>query len=1260
VPFFLCAILAFGQGANGTITGTVTDPSGAVISDATVTVRNSANGSVFTGVSTSTGNYSVISVPVGTYDMTVGVAGFKTYNRVGLDLAAAQTMRIDVSLEVGAVGDSVTITAEASLLKTESSALAQNVTVSQMNNLPILSVGGAGSNASSGFRDPFALAQMMPGTNYGSNGIMVINGTPNNNIQVRVDGQVSGNLGGLRQYTAQQQPSTDAIEEVAVQTSNYSAEFGTVGGGIFNASMKSGTNKYHGSAYDYSTNDAINAFTPYTYQRSQQHRWDYGFTFGGPVRIPKLYDGKNKTFFFFSFEQFYENLNVKTLTPTVPTEQYRAGNFSQLINYLGRNNAGIPVQVGGKNYIDPLGNTPFSGTIYDPASNQPVICNNAAYNCTVGNTYVTRTAFLNNQIPVTRFDPVALKVLADVPKPFGPNADAGLPNGNYQVPWVSHRISNLPSIKIDQNTGSKGHLSGYWQSTGTTAQYSFPNGSHDGLPQPMGGARGTFIYAKVLRANYDYTLTPTTVLHIGAGWNSLSFSDKAPTADFNALSAYGLRGAILNRQVPGLVTQVVPSAGGMNQFGGPGQGDSFERRPSGSVNLTRVQGNHTFKFGSEWRLEKYPVRSFANVSGQYTMNANATLQTAFNGFTASQGSMGFPFASFLLGGLSGVSLGAPTNSSYSKQQWGLFAQDTWKITRKLTLDYGVRWDYGSYAKEQYGRFSNFDLLTPNPSASGHPGAAIYEASCNCQFANAYPLAIGPRIGIAYQINDKTVLRGGFGVVYTATGQTTGGTSAGSDAGTPGYGQLVGSLKDGIPAGVNPVWPNFSPSVGQAPGAVVAAPAMIDPNAFRPAKQYQWSIGLQREINRNMVVEASYVANRGVWWTAAGLNQINTLQYSDLARYGFTNFTSKAESDLLTTVRSNLSAGQLSTLQSRGIILPYSNFPSSQNTRQSIAPFPQYLASGNGTGGISPAGAPLGNTWYDSLQINVTQRFSHGLSASGNYTYSKNLDLMSATDIFNRQNGKTFSTNDFPHQIRMTAEYQVPNLKNSGIKFLSNKVVSYTLGNWGIGWFVAYQSAAALARPNSTGALPISNFLGRGPGSAQLKTDPATGQLMNPYSVDWTDYDGVHHTDPIDINCHCYDPTKNIVLNRNAWENIPDGQFAAQQSVIRSYRGIRAPQENLNISRNFRIKEGIVLHIRAEFQNVMNRTRLLTNAATPANAIGLGATVAGVAQPSYTTDPSKFANGPNVGLYSSGFGVLSPVSAGTPQARSGTLIGRITF
>ncbi|MFM2125764.1 MAG: hypothetical protein RL328_2215, partial [Acidobacteriota bacterium] len=305
----------------------------------------------------------------------------------------------------------------------------------------------------------------------------------------------------------------------------------------------------------------------------------------------------------------------------------------------------------------------------------------------------------------------------------------------------------------------------------------------------------------------------------------------------------------------------------------------------------------------------------------------------------------------------------------------------------------------------------------------------------------------------------------------------------------------------------------------------------------------------------------------------------------------------------------------------------------QTVRQSLLPFPQYNTA------ISPSGAPVGNTWYDALQVNVTQRFSHGLQFGANYTLSKNLDLMSSSDIFNRRMGKDISANDIPQQLRFNAEYQVPKLKDKGLRFLSNPVVSYILGDWGIGAYMQYQSAPVLNRPANQGSQPISQWLGRGPGLAQWN-----GQSL--WSTNWVDYDGNVHTDPIDINCHCFDPTKNVVLNAAAWENIPNGQWGAQQTTIRQFRGIRYPQENFNLSRNFRIKEKVVFHIRAEFQNAFNRTRL----PQPVVA-GTGV--------SFAAAPVRFTNGSNTGLYSAGFGTILPTS-GTSGARTGTLIARITF
>jgi hypothetical protein len=388
--------------------------------------------------------------------------------------------------------------------------------------------------------------------------------------------------------------------------------------------------------------------------------------------------------------------------------------------------------------------------------------------------------------------------------------------------------------------------------------------------------------------------------------------------------------------------------------------------------------------------------------------------------------------------------------------------------------------------------------------------------------------------------------------------------------------------------------------------------------------------VQRELNRDLVFEVSYVGNRGVWWPAGGLTALNALQVSDLTRYGFT-IGNTADSALLTPQIGSLNALQKSTLAARGVVLPYSTFPGTQTVRQSLLSYPQYNSS------IAPTNAPLGKTWYDSLQLNLTKRYSHGLTLNANYTFSKNLDLMSSPDIFNRSLGKNLSANDLPHQFRLSAEYRTPRLHGTNA-VLSNKVVSNVLSDWTLGSYLQYQSAQILGRPASTSAFPISNYLGRGPGSAQLKIDPATGQYMNPFSVDWTDYSGVHHTDPLDINCHCFDPTKTQVLNPNAWTNVPDGQWANDFSNLRFYRGFRYPTENLNVGRTFRMKEKVTLNVRVEMTNAFNRTQLPQPNATAT----FGTQITTV-------------NGLNTG----GFGSVVPI-AGTANSRTGLFVGRLQF
>ena len=567
----------------------------------------------------------------------------------------------------------------------------------------------------------------------------------------------------------------------------------------------------------------------------------------------------------------------------------------------------------------------------------------------------------------------------------------------------------------------------------------------------------------------------------------------------------------------------------------------------------------------------------------------------------------------------------------------------------------MRWDYATYGRDEHGILPDFSPTTPNPAACGHPGAQIFEATCKCTFADNYPYAIGPRFGLAYQVNSKTVFRGGIGVVYNSTAPVGSSAGANSDiTSTPGFGQFVGQLQNGIPSTLHPTFPNLSANAGQGVGAVVGAPAYLDRNSDRPARQVQWSVSVQREVSRNLVVEASYVGNRGTWWPASGLAALNALSAADLARYNF-QVGNPADSALLTPQIQNLTPGQLSQLAAKGVFLPYSNFPGNQTVRQSLYPYPQYSQGLTATGtGINPVNAPLGNTWYDALQIQVTKRLSHGLSLNANYTFSKTLDLMSSPDIFNRGLGKNYSANDLPHQFRLSAEYRTPRLHGNGI--LGNRITSAVLGDWAIGTYLQYQSASLLTRPTSTSATPISNYLGRGPGSEQLKVDPTTGKAMSPWSVDWTDLSGVHHTDPLDINCRCFDPTRTQVLNPNAWVNVPDGQWAESFTSIRSFRGFRYPTENMNLGRTFRVKERVTLSVRVEFANAFNRLVLpQVNSAPNSLTKVTTQTQAGIYQGAITGGFGV------VGGAAAGFGATAPFPiAGTSGYRTGLLVGRLQF
>jgi hypothetical protein len=1154
--FILVAVPAFSQSDRGTITGTVSDPAGALIPNAPIEAKNTQTGAVYQTVSSSTGNYTLPQLPVGVYQLTATQPGFKQYARTGITVMVAQTLRIDIPLEVGNISETVSVSADAPLLKTESGELSHNVTSERMENLPIVGF-------STVLRDPLAVMALIPGTLYQNRNWFRVNGAPSATLSMRVEGMEATN-GMLAQSTGMNQQSMAAIEEYAIQTSNYAAEYGQAGGGYINMTMKSGTNKYHGSAYDYFSNEALNAAQPFVNAKPRVRRNNFGFTFGGPVFIPKLYDGHDKTFFFFNFEEYREQTRYNNTTYTMPTEAYRAGDFRQALT-------------GRKLGTDPLGRDIMEGTIYDPQTERLV------------NGVRVRDPFqyqgVVNVIDPARFDPVAVNIQKFIPLP----TNSGITN-NYLHVWDSPNIRWIPGFKIDHNISTRSKLAFFWSAThNNQIQAPGPPGG-DGLPTEASTARQTLQNAYLTHLSFDQTLTPTMVLHLGTGVQSLIFEDPAANTHFDQQKELGLPGSLYT--VFPFISGLSAARGGMSarsvtvptgNMGPFMQTRSVMFKPAANVSLTWVKQNHTYKFGAEGRWEKYPTILYYPSYGGYNFSIDQTGLPSTLGQNLGGGTVGFAYASFLLGLVADGNTGVASAPRLAKSAWSVFAQDTWKVTRKFTLDYGLRWDYQDYFKDSQGRVASFSPTTPNPSAGGLLGAVIYEGPgtghCNCDFARVYPYAFGPRLGAAYQLTPKTVLRMGIGISYGQTAnesQTSWKVGANNPYTSPSYGSPAGLLRNGMPT--PPAWPIVNSGLYPRAGTLSAPPVAIDRNAGRPPRQIQWSIGIQREIFANLAVEASYVGNRGAWWEANELINVNALTPERIAAAGL-DVTSSADRTLLTSPLNSTLAAQ------RGFNKPpYAGFPMTATVAQSLRPFPQFQGSANNVPAISYLWAPLGRTWYDSLQVKVTKRFSQGLDLTSTFTWQKELTMgaeqvgsstgssgASVNDVFNRGSNKYISMLSRPFVSVTALNYTLPKLN-------TNKFLSMAIRDWTFGASLQFASGlpikAPIAQASLSSVLYRDTFANRVPGQSLFTKNP---------------------------NCHCVDPYQDFILNPNAWADPAAGTFGSGAAYYNDYRQQRRPGESMSLGRTFRIKESATLNIRADFQNIFNRTEMNTPTATNAKA-----------------------------------------------------------
>jgi hypothetical protein len=821
--------------------------------------------------------------------------------------------------------------------------------------------------------------------------------------------------------------------------------------------------------------------------------------------------------------------------------------------------------------------------------------------------------------------------------------------GNYLGTVPSNRYSVIPSVKIDHNISGKDKLSFYYQETNLENQVSVgaPQGA-DGLPLEIGGYRGNFIAGWVERLNYDRTLSPTLLLHVGAGYYYTSFSDRAAFLTFDP-AEFGLTGFVQHRQFPSITGMSSPLYGGMQNMGTNGQIQSIyhDNKPTYNANATWVHGAHTYKLGAEAYFQGAPIQNYAGVtlaSGTNATSAPFTPANSLNGFTT-----GFGFASWLLGDYGNTSTAGVTSSTTQSapydyrmgyQQWALYLQDSWKVTRKLTVDYGLRWDLATAPHEQYGRLGQLNLSLANANAGGLPGATQYANTCHCQFyQNSYPYAIGPRIGVAYQVTPRTVLRGGWGVVYTEVFGTAGGIvstngtyalAANSPAYIPAAAQFVNIETPGSIA--TPAWPVTDPNRYPVPGTVGGTPANYAPDANqnRPPRANQFSFGIQREITRSFVMEAAYVGNRVVWLGGAAgvlgnLDRISPQQYAAFGLYPYpgtgpcstgggvcpsTTYNNNNDRNLLTQSISSVAVIQNEAAHGITNLLPYPGFPASSTLQSIIYKYPQF-------GLINPSGSATGNSIYNSLQMKATKRFSHGLQAGGAFTWAKGFNRAARQDFFNPASS-VWALQQIPLQA-LTFNFVYTTPKASFLNRIENAITA----DWQIGGYALYQSGQYLTPPSS----PTLNFLT----SEDVRVP---GQPL--YNVNIN-------------NIHSYSPGTQQVLNPLAWAACPtNATCTAPGTLYGDFRGPRTPSENANLGRNFRIREGMNLQVRIEFVNIFNRT-LLPNPATtlPQNPV------------------TKTA-----GINSAGFGVINtfatggslPTTAVAPYllGRTGTLIARFTF
>ena len=998
ISFLVCILFAasiYGQSNNGNIQGSVTDQSGAGLGGATVTARNLDTGLTNSTVSTETGNYSLPNLPPGRYSVTVEAPNLKKYVREGVTVSTDTTVSLDVQMQLGAVSENVTVIADASQLETATSDIGTTVQRTLMANLP-LEVSGT-------IRNPVQFITLVPGfvgqvgNNPADNATddFKVNGGQEGGTDVLVDGVSISLVSPNIQWNKGVSP--EAVQEFKVLQSNFSPEYGESGDGIISLTLKSGTNDIHASAYDYLRNRVLdaNSWNRNTagLRKPIDTQNDFGFTLGGPVRLPHIYNGHDKTFFFLAYEGFRLQTGG-TSQRSLPPDSFRKGDFSSLL----------------------------PGTqLYDPMT----------HNAIPGN-------ILTND-PNFKPSAVITKLFALLPPPTNGN-----PSNNVIGTTTSKTTANLFDIKIDHIISERQRISAGFDFDNT----SFGAVSNFGPIFESSKPQST----RYLRFSHNYVFGPTVVNQLLVGFSRRFRGERANSLGQGYPAIIGLTG-VNNTTLPCVDFNGGPYRNlfdcGASQFAD----NVYQLNDS----VSWVRGRHNFKFGGEVRMLQFNVRRLTGASGAFVFDP---LQTNSTG--RSNGSGGNAVASALFGLVNQASLNFGGFSGVRYKDFSFYAQDTYKLRPRLTLNYGLRYDVDLPASEAFDRFSAVDPTLPNPGAGNILGAYTYFGTGTGRNGrkrpqDTYRKAFGPRVGFAYKINDKTVFRGGYGIFYEPLREGSFADQDGlgffnKETLNPGASSAVPfQIDNGVPHTL-PLFGPFTPEGQNGNGGVILVPR----RSGRPADIQSWNLDVQRQITANLIVSVAYVGSKGTHLPALNIipNQVSP------------SFLSLGNE--LTMNASCLANNGCPNAIAAGVKLPYPTFTG--NLNQALRPFPQYGDFNQEDNSFSPD--RTGNSTYHAMQLQVDKRFAQGLSFLVSYTVSKNLtDADSAgpgvsgfvgtnsfigQNSYNRGAEKAVSQLDTPQSLVASFFYELP--VGHGKRYLhEGGFVDRVAGGWYVSGVASYRS-----------------------------------------------------------------------------------------------------------------------------------------------------------------------------------------------------------